>query len=73
MKISVKVKPLAKRNEIRRLDNGIYEILVTSSPEKGKANKAVLELLAVQFRIRKSSIRIEKGQTSRNKIISIGE
>ena len=73
MKITAKIKPSAGRNEIRRLDGGIYEIFITAPPERGKANKAVLELLAEYFKISKSSIRIKTGKTSRKKIFLIGE
>ncbi|KKO21004.1 MAG: hypothetical protein BROFUL_00253 [Candidatus Brocadia fulgida] len=44
---------------------------VTAAPEKGKANKAVIELLADILRINESSIHIISGESSRDKRLMI--
>lgn len=76
MKISIKVTPNAKHNEIvddvtDMLGDRCLRVKVTQPPEDGKANKAAIELLAKYFKIRKSAISIVSGTTSRNKIVEI--
>lgn len=48
-----------------------YKIWVNAPPEDGKANKAVIELLADYLEISKSKINIVGGLTNRNKIVEI--
>lgn len=76
MKISVKVIPYAKQTEVvddsvDLLGARILKVKVNQPPEDGKANKAVIEVLAEYFKIRKSAIFIIAGETSRNKIVEI--
>lgn len=47
----------------------ILKISVTAPPEKGKANKALIDFLAKTLKIAKSDIEIIKGETDRNKTI----
>jgi len=42
---------------------------VAAAPEGGKANAAVIDLLAKTLRTPKSSLPIERGQSSRNEIL----
>ena len=44
---------------------------VTSPPENGKANAAVIALLADTLGVSKSKIRITRGHTSRDKVIEV--
>lgn len=69
--LSVRVHPGAKRNEIRTGQADSLRVSVTTAPEKGKANKAVIELLAKSFEIRKSQMEILSGETSSQKRILI--
>ncbi len=71
MKIKVKVKPNASRNEIKEIEKNYYEIRVTVVPEKGKANKKVVELLSKHLKKPKSKIKLIKGETSKEKIFEI--
>ena len=76
MKISIKVVPNAKQNEIAEdgFDEGgarIIKVRVNQPPEDGKANKAAIELLAKYFKVKKSAVSIISGDTSRNKIVEI--
>ncbi|MFH1454270.1 MAG: DUF167 domain-containing protein [Armatimonadota bacterium] len=66
----VKVNPKSRKNEIDLRDSKFY-IKVTSAPEKGKANKAVIDLLSKKLDIRKSDLIILKGETVQNKLIGI--
>jgi uncharacterized protein (TIGR00251 family) len=44
---------------------------VTAVPEKGKANKALIALLAKSLRVAKSSVSLASGEMSRKKILRI--
>lgn len=70
MRYSIKVKPKAKRNEVKQ-QGEILEVSVTAAPTKGKANAQVREVLAEHFGIPKSKVIILKGEHSRNKIVEI--
>jgi uncharacterized protein (TIGR00251 family) len=67
----VKVQPKGARNEIEKVEEGRLKIKVTVPPEGGKANKAIIEILAKALKVPKSSIEIKRGTTSRIKTIEI--
>ncbi|MBE2227900.1 MAG: DUF167 domain-containing protein [Ignavibacteria bacterium] len=71
MKITAKVKPNSRENTVKLLDSGIYEVKVSVSPEKGKANKKVIELLSAFLKIPKSKITLLSGETYKEKIFEI--
>ena len=71
MRLYVRVTPRAGRNEVIKISEGEYKVKVTTPPEKGKANKSVIDLLADYFRVPKSFISIVGGKTTRIKIIDI--
>lgn len=69
MKLSVMVKTNARKNEVVKVDDSTFRVAVTISPIEGKANKAVIELLAEYFDVPKSSVYIHSGVAGRKKII----
>ena len=71
-RIAVRVQPGARKNAlVDRLANGDWKIAVSAPPEGGRANEAVVELLASHFSVAKSAIRIVLGQSARRKLIEI--
>jgi uncharacterized protein (TIGR00251 family) len=70
VKLEVKVFPKSSREELVELD-GTFKAYVRAAPEKGKANKAVIELVAKKYKVPKSYVRIILGLTSRNKIVEV--
>jgi uncharacterized protein (TIGR00251 family) len=72
MKIQVKVKPGSKTEELRR-EGDSFIVRVKEPPKEGKANKAVIKLLAEHFGVSQSQVRILSGFRSRNKIIEVAE
>ena len=46
-------------------------VKVTAAPADGKANEALIKLLAKELGIPKSTINIKSGQTSRHKVLFI--
>lgn len=71
MKIFVKVKPNAKEEKLKKIDDINFKVSVKESPEKGKANRAVVKTLANYFSVAQSNIKIISGSTSRIKIIKV--
>ncbi|PIV39230.1 MAG: hypothetical protein COS29_03725 [Candidatus Omnitrophica bacterium CG02_land_8_20_14_3_00__42_8] len=71
MRVEVKVIARAKKEEIEKVSENNYRIKVSLPPEKGKANKRVIELLSEEFDIKKKDIRIVSGETNSRKIIEI--
>lgn len=73
--LQVRVTPKAKSARIKKevLDDGkvIYKVYVTAVAEDGKANQAVIELLAKALGVPKSALTITRGETSRDKVIQI--
>jgi uncharacterized protein len=65
--LPVRAQPGAKRNEIRGEQDGMLKVCVAQSPEKGKANKAVIELMAKSLGLKKSQIELLSGATSHQK------
>lgn len=62
--LTVKIVPGSSRTEIVGLYDDMLKIKVAAPPEKGKANKMLLDFLAKQIGIRKNAIQITSGQTS---------
>jgi hypothetical protein len=69
--IEIHLQPGAKRNEIVGLREGVLYAKVTALPQKGQANRALVELLARTLGIPKSNVEIIRGQSSRSKVIAV--
>ena len=72
MKVQVKVKPNSKTEEVTQ-ESGSFTVKVKDPPREGKANLAVIELLAEYFRVPRSQVTILSGLRSRNKVIEVTE
>ena len=70
-RIVVKVQPNATRDEVVRFVDGVLYVKVAAPPVRGEANAELINLLSRELRVAKSSIRIEKGLTSRRKLILV--
>lgn len=57
----------ARRNAIDGDKAGCLQVSVTQAPEKGKANKAILTLVAKSLKLRKSQLELVAGETSPHK------
>jgi hypothetical protein len=69
--IKVKVLPRSSRTEIAGKQDDVYRVKITDSPVEGKANKALIGLLAEKLGIPKGEIEIVSGKTARLKTIRI--
>jgi len=72
MKIQVKVKPNSKTEGIS-LEGNSFIIRIKEPPKEGKANQAVIKMLAKYFDISQSQVRILSGFKRRNKVIEVRE
>jgi uncharacterized protein (TIGR00251 family) len=70
-RISVWLTPRSHEDKILGWDNGSLRVRVAAPPVDGKANEALLRLLARELGITQSSIRLVSGHTSRRKIMAI--
>ena len=71
VRIWVTVKPQAKREEVKKVTEGEYSVSVHAPAREGKANQAVIQLLAGYFSVPKSSVRILRGRTGRRKLVEV--
>jgi uncharacterized protein YggU (UPF0235/DUF167 family) len=71
VKINVKAKPSAREEKVEKIDDNNFIVSVTEPPEKGKANNAIRNALAVYFKTGTSCVKIVSGYSSRNKIVEI--
>lgn len=73
MKILVQVKTNAKIEKVEPTGDQAYKIWVKVPPVEGKANAAVVKLLAKHFGVVKTKVNILSGFKAKRKIIQIGE
>jgi uncharacterized protein (TIGR00251 family) len=70
MKIRVKVKPNSRTEEVSHEGNG-FIVKVKQPFKEGKANQAVVKLLAEHFGVAKSQVRILSGFRSKDKVVEL--
>jgi len=71
--INIKVVPNASRNEVILEEDGSLKIRVTAKATDGKANKAVIEILADHFGVKKNKVSILKGEKARGKVVELSD
>jgi len=72
MKIQVNVKPNSRTEEVSQ-EGDSFVVNVKESPKEGRANQAVIKLLAHHFGVPQSQVRILSGFRSRNKVIEVAK
>lgn len=76
MTVNVRLTPKASANRIQGFateadGSAVLKVQVTAAPEDGKANDALLKLLAKTWKLPKTSLSIVSGATSRRKVLRI--
>ncbi len=72
MKISIKVKPGSKKGPlVESRDDGELTVYVREPAVDGKANKAVVEIIAKHFDVPKKYVTIITGHSFREKVLNI--
>ncbi len=69
MRAVIRVIPRARQNKISTDENGVLRVHTTAAPADGDANAAVIKMLAGYFNVPKTSIKIIRGQSARDKVI----
>ena len=65
--LHVRVQPKARANAVKGWHGDALRVSVTAAPEDGRANRAVIDLLAQIFDVAPSSISLVRGAASRDK------
>ncbi|GAB4161382.1 MAG: DUF167 domain-containing protein [Planctomycetota bacterium] len=71
LEITVRLKPRSSRNEVLEERNGALVCAVHSPPVDGKANEALIELLAEWLDVPRKALEITAGLASRDKKVSV--
>jgi uncharacterized protein (TIGR00251 family) len=76
VRVRLKVAPKSKREQIGGLldepdGSKALKVSVTAAPEDGRANAAVIALLAKEWGVAKSAISVVSGATDRRKLVEI--
>lgn len=68
---SVRVVPRASNSALGGERDGALLVRVTAPPVAGRANDAVVRLLAKALGLPPTAVRVERGATGRNKVVSV--
>ena len=71
MKIIIKAKPGAREDKIEKVDDSNYIIHIKAQARDGKANAAIVKVLADYFDISQSLVEIISGYMARIKVVQI--
>lgn len=69
--IMVKVSAGAKQNQLTKLSDNQYKLRLTSLPQKGRANRQLIKIMAKELGVRQKQIEIIKGEKNKEKLIKI--
>jgi hypothetical protein len=71
--LPVRARAGASHNAIAGVHDGLLRVTVTTAPEKGKANQAIVAVLAKALGVPKSSLELVSGATSpRKRFLVVG-
>jgi len=70
-RLRVRVSPGARRTEIAGRHGDGWKVRVAAPPEDGRANEAVLRLLAAQLGLPRRAVTIVSGHTAREKVVEL--
>ncbi|MBX7201064.1 MAG: DUF167 family protein [Rhodospirillaceae bacterium] len=75
LNLTLKVQPKSSRDAIEGVvetpDGLALKVAVTAPPDKGKANAAVIALVAKAFGVPKTKVTVTLGETDRRKVLHI--
>lgn len=69
--VPVRGQPGARRNEVAGERNGRLKVAVQAPADEGRANRAILEVLAATLGLKKSQVELMAGATSRDKKVLV--
>lgn len=76
VRVTVRLTPKASRNAVTGIQETVdgrraLKVSVTAVPEAGRANEALVKLLAKEWHLAKTSLTVIAGATDRNKTLHI--
>jgi uncharacterized protein (TIGR00251 family) len=71
MRLTVRVVPNSAQNSVEQVSKTELRVKVTASAVDGKANEALIKLLAKYYKTTKSEVEIVRGFKNRNKVVEI--
>ena len=69
--LKLKVKPGSREESLTEQDDGTWLARVKAPPVDGKANAAVIALVAAHFGVRKAQVTIKSGASARLKLVQL--
>lgn len=69
--VTVRVQPRASRNALVVEPDGRIRVALTAPPVEGAANEALRVFLAEVFGVPRASVRVVRGDKSRDKVVSV--
>ena len=69
--LKLKVKPGSREDSLTEQDDGSWLARVKAPPGDGKANAAVIALVAAHFGLRKAQVTIRSGASGRLKLVRL--
>ena len=70
-RLRLRVSPGASRTELVGRHGSAWKVLVSAPPERGRANDAVVELLAGRLRVPRGAVSVVSGRTGRDKVVEL--
>jgi uncharacterized protein len=70
-RLRLNVSPGAARSEVAGRQGDAWKVRVTAAPERGRANDAVVRLLAERLGVPRGSVAVVSGHTAREKIVEL--
>lgn len=77
LRVRVRLQPAGRADRVLGIvadTDGLMALkaTVTKAPEGGKANAALIKLLAKEWKVAKTTLEVVQGQTSRTKVLHLG-
>jgi uncharacterized protein (TIGR00251 family) len=70
-RLRLRVKPGSKKNAVLGVHGGALKLGIVAAPERGKANRAVLKLLARVLGVAAGEIQMLSGEGSQDKVVLV--
>lgn len=76
VRVRIRLAPKSSANRLAAITvdgegKGVIKAMVTAVPEAGKANAALIKILAREWKVAKSSLAVVQGATDRNKTVEV--
>lgn len=71
MKIFIRAKPKAQKEEVIQIDQTHFKVSVKEPPIDGRANWAIERAISKFLHVSPTRVRIVAGHTSKNKVVEI--